>query len=72
MVFAIGSHRSQMKMINELSDTDIIITSEIDDKGHPKYKLPLVADFIEKNYVTLFEEDFISDRRNKRIILKKK
>ena len=71
MVFSIGSPRSQMKMINELNDVDIIITSEFDDKGHPKYKLPLVTDFIKENYVTIFEEDFISSRRNKRIILKK-
>ena len=71
MVFSIGSPRSQMKMINELNDVDIIITSEYDDKGHPTYKLPLVTDFIKENYVTIFEEDFISSRRNKRIILKK-
>ena len=71
MVFSIGSPRSQMKMINELNDVDIIITSEYDDKGHPTYKLPLVTDFIKENYVTVFEENFISSRRNKRIILKK-
>jgi len=71
MVFSIGSPRSQMKMINELNDVDIIITSEYDDKGHPTYKLPLVTDFIKENYVTIFKEDFISSRRNKRIILKK-
>ena len=71
LVFSIGSPRSQMKMINELNDADIIITSEYDDKGHPTYKLPLVTDFIKENYVTVFEENFISSRRNKRIILKK-
>ena len=71
LVFSIGSPRSQMKMINELNDVDIIITSEYDDKGHPTYKLPLVTDFIKENYVTVFEENFISSRRNKRIILKK-
>jgi len=71
MVFSIGSPRSQMKMINELNDTDIIITSEYDDKGHPTYKLPLVTDYIKENYAAVFEEDFISSSRNKRIILKK-
>ena len=71
MVFSIGSSRSQIKMINELNDADIIITSEYDDKGHPTYKLPLVTDFIKENYVAVFEEDFISSKRNKRIILKK-
>ncbi len=62
---------SNAKMINELNDADIIITSEYDDKGHPTYKLPLVTDFIKENYVAVFEEDFISSKRNKRIILKK-
>ena len=69
--FSIGSPRLQMKMINELNDVDIIITSEYDDRGHPTYKLPLVTEFIKENYVTVFEENFISSRRNKRIILKK-
>ena len=59
-------------MINELNDADIIITSEYDNKGHPTYKLPIVTNFITENYVTIFEEDFISNRRNRRIILKKK
>jgi len=72
MVFSIGSPTSQMKMINELNDADIIITSEYDNKGHPTYKLPIVTNFITENYVTIFEEDFISNRRNRRIILKKK
>ena len=71
MVFSIGSPRSQTKMINELNNVDIIITSEYDDKGHPTYKLPQVTNFIKENYVIIFEEDFISNRRNKRIILKK-
>ena len=64
LVFSVGSHEMQNKMINELHDTEIIISSEIDDKGHPKYKLHLVKDFIERNYVYYFEE-------NKKIILKK-
>ena len=72
MVFSVGSPRLQMKFINELNKADIIITSEYDDKGHPTYKLPLVTDFIKENYVPVFEENFISKRRNKRLILKKK
>ena len=72
MVFSVGSPRLQMKFINELNNADIIITSEYDDKGHPTYKLPLVTDFIKENYVPVFEENFISKRRNKRLILKKK
>ena len=71
MVFAVGSPRLQMKMINELNDVDLIITSEYDDKGHPTYRLPLLTDFIKENYTTIFEENFISNRRNRRIILKK-
>ena len=63
-VFSIGSHEMQNKMINELNNTEIIISTRFDDKGHPSYKLHLVRDFIEENYKKLFDE-------NKKIVYKK-
>jgi len=71
-VFAIGSIVDQKNMINDLENVEIIITTESNDKGHPKYRLPLVKSYIEKNYSILYDEDIISSQRNKRIILKRK
>jgi hypothetical protein len=70
-LFAIGSIEDQQNIIRDFKDVEIIITSEIDDKGHPKYRLPLVKNYIDKNYSPLYEENAISNKRNKRIILKK-
>ena len=71
LVFSIGSTKDQKEMINDLKNVEIIITTEYLDKGHPKYKLPLVKKYIEENYFILYEEDIISSPNNKRIILKK-
>ena len=71
LVFSIGSPERQRDMIDRLKNVQIIITSEIDDKGHPKYKLPLVKKYINEKYSVLYQEDIISSRRNKRVILRK-
>ena len=71
-VFAIGSIKDQKNMINDLNNVQIIITTEHDDKGHPKYRLPLVKKYIEENYFILYEESTLSSQRSKRIILKRK
>jgi len=71
LVFPIGTISDQRNMINDLKNVEIIITTEYDDKGHPKYKLPLVKKYIEENYFVLYEEDIILSQGNKKIILKK-
>ena len=70
-VFAIGSIADQKNLIKDLENVEIIITSESNDKGHPKYRLPLVKDYIKENYSIFFEENIIASQRNKRIILKR-
>jgi len=72
LVFSIGSIKEQKEMIKELKNVEFIITSEISDKGHPKFKLPLVKDYLEQKYYVFYQEDILSSKRNKRIILKKK
>ena len=64
-VWSVGSVAIQNKLIKDLKDTDIILTSEYDDKGHPTYKLPIVSSYINQNFSKIFESN------NKRIILKK-
>ena len=71
-LFAIGSIKDQKNMINDLKNVQIIITTKHDNKGHPKYRLPLVKKYIEENYFILFEESTLSSQRSKRIILKRK
>ena len=71
LAFSIGSIDEQKDFINHLQNVQIIITSQINDKGHPKFKLPLVKNYIEEKYSVLYEEDVLSSLRNKRIILKK-
>ena len=64
LVFSLGSYEMQKKMIYDMKNTELIISSKYDDKGHPTYKLHLVNDFIENNFEKSFEE-------NNKIILKK-
>ena len=70
-VWSIGSVYMQNNLIAALKDTDIILSSKYDNKGHPTHKLPLVKSYIDENYSIFYEENATSNKRNKRIILKK-
>ncbi len=65
LVFALGSHNIQKKLINDLKNTDLIFSTKYDDLGHPSYKLPIVNQYIKNNYVSHISQF-------NKIILKKK
>ena len=58
---------NQNEMINEITDVNFILSDKIDDfsKFSPNYKLPLVKNYIDKNfyiYMSLDEFDLLKKK----------
>ena len=51
-VWSVGSEKIQNEMINEITDVNFILSDKTDDFNEfsPNYKLPLVKNYIDKNY----------------------
>ena len=51
-VWSVGSEKIQNEMINEITEVNFILSDKTDDlsKFSPNYKLPLVKNYIDKNY----------------------
>ena len=66
-VWSVGSEKIQNEMINEITDVNFILSDKIDDfsKFSPNYKLPLVKNYIDKNfyiYMSLDEFDLLKKK----------
>ena len=51
-VWSVGSEKIQTEMINEITEVNFILSDKIDDFSEfsPNYKLPIVKNYIDKNY----------------------
>ena len=63
-VWSIGSVKLQKEFISDIDKTELLISSDYDNKGHPTYKLPVASNYINENYSSIFAS-------NNRIIFKK-
>ena len=53
----IGSKKNQIKFINSLDKTDIIISDTYEHKFSSNYRLKYVKEYINRNYSNIYEQD---------------
>ena len=53
----IGSKKSQIKFINSLNKTDIVISDTYEHKFSSNYRLKYAKEHINRNYSNIYEQD---------------
>ena len=52
----IGSNKNQKSLIEKLKNTQIIIADNDESNFSPSFRLPLVKDYINKNYTSIYND----------------